>query len=78
MYFWVVYIDNHGKLGRSGSYLSEIRAQQWADDNVQTKYWIIPSKGRTWDSARNEVKQKVAEKVKDAGMATERIYKELG
>lgn len=77
MYFWVIYLDHSGKLGRAGSYLSKLRAQEFVDRNVQTRYWIIPSKSRTWDMARNEVKYKLAEELKDAGYGTERIYKEL-
>lgn len=77
MPFWVIYLDNKGKLGRAGSYFSSLRAQQYADKMVHTKYWVIESKGRTWDAARNEVKYKLTEELKDAGYGTERIYKEL-
>lgn len=77
MPFWVIFLDNKGKLGRAGSYFTTLRAQEYADKMVHTKHWIIESKGRTWDTARNEVKYKLSTELKDAGYGTERIYKEL-
>lgn len=79
MPYWVISSDSKGKLVHSGPFLSTMRAQKYADDNVHSKLSeIIETRGRNWDTARGEVKYKLSEILKDAGYGTKRIFEEEG
>lgn len=76
MSWWVIFLDGEsGKTLHSGPYPFELKAQRWADEMVTSgKYDIISTRSRTWEGARQEAKQKVADKSKDASIGARRFY----
>ena len=77
MPYWVISADKKGKLVHSGPFMTAVRAQKYADDNVHSKLCeIVETRGRNWDTARGEVKYKLAEIFRDAGYGTKRIFEE--
>ena len=74
--FWVIFLDGDtGKVMHSGPYPFSLRATKWADDMVTSgKYDIVETRSGTWDGARQEVKQKLADNHKDAGIGAKRFY----
>ena len=75
MPYWVISSDEKGKLIHSGPFAFESKAQTYADDNVHSQLCeIIETRGRTWDTARGEVKFKLSEILKDAKYGAKRIF----
>lgn len=76
MSWWVIFLDSEsGRILHSGPYSMELKAQRWADDMVASgKFDVVSTRSGTWEGARQEVKQKMADGSKDAGIGAKRFY----
>ena len=75
MPYWIISADDKGKLIHSGPFTLPQQAQNYADENVKSKFCeTIQTRSSSWDRARGEVKFRLSELFKDARYGTKRIY----